>query len=452
MKPLSRVVWNEGMHLAQHHFQAQNRYFEDSVTFALSHLFFRPYGVAGIELDADALRNGTVAVIHARGVMPDGLAFNFPEDDPAPASREIRDLFSPTHDSHLVHLAIPPYRYGQANCVINGGGDAPDDVRYIAETDTVPDEITGSDEKPVQVGRKNFRIALDIELREERVSMPLGRVKRDGTGHFIYDPEYVPPCLQVGASRRIIEVLHRLIDILNAKSEALAGERSEARGGIGEYAARDVASFWLSHAIHSNLGPLRHHLEVKRTRPDELYSDLVRLAGALCTFSFESHPRDLPPYDHDDLETCLTALDRHIRSHLDVLMPTNVIAVSLKRERQYLHVGKMTDKRAFGRSQWILGVRSSAGDAQVIAGVPKLAKMCAEKYIVRLVKEAYAGMTLTHLPSPPSAISPRAGTHYFAVDKTGPCWEAITQSGELGVYVPDALPEADIDLSVVLDT
>jgi type VI secretion system protein ImpJ len=31
MKPLSRVVWHEGMHLAQHHFQAQNRYFEDSI-------------------------------------------------------------------------------------------------------------------------------------------------------------------------------------------------------------------------------------------------------------------------------------------------------------------------------------------------------------------------------------------------------------------------------------
>lgn len=452
MKPLSRVVWNEGMHLAQHHFQAQNRYFEDSVNFALSHLFFRPYGVAGLELDADALRNGTVAVIHARGVMPDGLAFNFPEDDPPPASREIRDLFSPTHDSHLVHLVIPPYRYGHPNCVLNGGGNPNEDVRYIAETDTVLDEITGTDEKPVQVGRKNFRLALDTELREDQIAMPLGRVRRDGTGHFIYDPDYVPPCLQIGASRQIMEVLHRLIEILNAKSEALAGERSDVRGGIGEYAARDVASFWLSHAIHSNLGPLRHHLEVKRTRPDELYTDLVRLAGALCTFSFESHPRDLPSYDHDDLETCLTALDRHIRSHLDVLMPTNVVTVSLRRERQYLHVGSVTDKRAFGRSQWILGVRSSAGDAQVIAGVPKLAKMCGEKYIVRLVKEAYAGMPLTHLPSPPSAISPRAGTHYFAVDKSGPCWDAITQNGDIGVYVPDALPEAELDLSVVFDT
>src|SRR5579875_3347737 len=31
MRNLSRVVWSEGMYIAPHHFQAQNRYFEDSV-------------------------------------------------------------------------------------------------------------------------------------------------------------------------------------------------------------------------------------------------------------------------------------------------------------------------------------------------------------------------------------------------------------------------------------
>ena len=58
----SRVVWSEGMHLAQHHFQVQSRYFEDSVSFAVSHLFFKVYGVVGCELDAHALRNGTVSI------------------------------------------------------------------------------------------------------------------------------------------------------------------------------------------------------------------------------------------------------------------------------------------------------------------------------------------------------------------------------------------------------
>ena len=78
MKLLSRVVWSEGMYLGPHHFQVQSRYFEDSIQFAVSSLWFAAYGVAGLELDAEALRNGTVSLIHARGIFADGLPFNMP--------------------------------------------------------------------------------------------------------------------------------------------------------------------------------------------------------------------------------------------------------------------------------------------------------------------------------------------------------------------------------------
>ena len=75
MKLLSRVVWSEGMYLGPHHFQAQSRYFEDSIQFATSSLWFAGYGLAGLQLDAEALHNGTVTLLHARGIFPDGLIF-----------------------------------------------------------------------------------------------------------------------------------------------------------------------------------------------------------------------------------------------------------------------------------------------------------------------------------------------------------------------------------------
>ena len=72
MKQLSRVVWSEGMYLGPHHFQVQGRYFEDSIRFATSSLWFEPWGLAGCELDSEALINGTLSVLHARGIFPDG--------------------------------------------------------------------------------------------------------------------------------------------------------------------------------------------------------------------------------------------------------------------------------------------------------------------------------------------------------------------------------------------
>jgi type VI secretion system protein ImpJ len=89
-RPYSKVVWSEGMHLAQHHFQAQSRYFEASAAFALSRLFFKPYGFIQLNLDEEAIREGSIAVLEARGVMPDGLAFDFPQGDPLPTPLDAR--------------------------------------------------------------------------------------------------------------------------------------------------------------------------------------------------------------------------------------------------------------------------------------------------------------------------------------------------------------------------
>jgi type VI secretion system protein ImpJ len=81
MKQLRGVVWSEGMYLAPQHFQTQSRYVEDSIQFATQSLWFRPYGLSVCEMDAEALRNGTVALLAAKGVMPDGLGFHIPESD-----------------------------------------------------------------------------------------------------------------------------------------------------------------------------------------------------------------------------------------------------------------------------------------------------------------------------------------------------------------------------------
>lgn len=453
------MVWHEGMHLAQHHFQAQSRYSEDAIHFALSQLFPFPYGLAGVTLDADALRNGTVSLLRARGLMPDGLAFDIAESDAAPPPRELADVFSPTQDSHVVHLALPAFRSGGANCAIpesrSGGNGAaavpldPVEPRFRLETRRVVDETLGRDEQQVDVGRKNFRLLLDVELQEGDVSLPLARVRRDGAGHLVYDAAFIPPLLQIGASERLLWLLRRLVEVLDVKGETLGGRRRA--DALGEFAAREVASFWLLHTIHASLPALRHQLESRRGSPESLYVELARLAGSLCTFSLQSHPRTLPLYDHDRLEETFGALERHIREHLDVVIPESCLSVPLGRESAVLHAAPLSDPRIFGRSRWILGVRSTLTQVELAHRMPQFAKVCAQRFVLKLVERALPGLTMEHLAAPPPAISPRGDTTYFALTKAGPCWDTIVQTREIGVYVPDAVPGAEMELMVVLE-
>ncbi len=452
MKPLARVVWSEGMHLAQHHFQAQNRYFEESIDFAMGLVGFKPYGLVGVELDAEALRNGTASVLHARGVMPDGMAFQIPEGDPPPPPRDIRESFLPTQDRHVLCLAVPSYRYGQPNCAVGAEGDS---LRYLAEDVSCLDETTGRDEKPVTVGRKNFRLMLDSEVPGDFDSLPLARIRRDGSGQFVYDDQFIPPCLQIGASQRTIDLLRRLVDILVAKSETFGQDKGSAESSLAEYGPKEVAGFWLLHTIQQSLAPLRYHLESKRSHPEQLYAELARLGGALCTFSLGSDVRDVPLYDHDNLTDSLNGLELHIRRHLEITLPTACVTVPLERHAKYvfLHSGLVPDPRCYEKNaEWILGVRAKAGTASLIRDVRTLVKLSSKSDIAGLVKEGTGGLPLEHVPSPPSVISPRIGSEYFRVTRTGPLWKGLHQAREIGVYVPEALPDAELELVVVLES
>lgn len=445
MKSLSRVVWSEGMYLGPHEFQAQARYFEDSIHFAAAALWLDCYGLTGCTLDSDALGNGTVNLVHACGIFPDGTPFHMPLCDPLPAARPIAEEFPPTRDKLTISLALPKRRPQGRNLSASDNGT---DTRFISEMRQFRDEISGDDERMVRLGRKNLKLLLDTEPSDNYVTLPVARVMRDGSGHFVYDPEFVPPCLQISASERLMMVLRRLIEILNAKSSAL----SRGQAGRGDFASRDIANFWLLHTVNSGLAALQHLWMAKRGHPLELFMELSRMAGALCTFALDSHPQTLPSYDHVQLGECVDALDRHIRAHLELIVPTNCISIPLTKIADYFYDGEVTDARCLGRSRWILGIQARAGEAELIARTPQLVKVCSAKFVGELVKRAMGGLTLTHLQVPPSAVPAKVESQYFSISREGPFWDNLVQTKRVGIYVPGDLPEAELELLVVLDT
>ncbi|HLY19506.1 MAG TPA: type VI secretion system baseplate subunit TssK [Bryobacteraceae bacterium] len=447
MKFLSKVVWSEGMYLGPHHFQSQSRYFEDTLGFAVSSLWYQPYGLLGYALDEEALRNGTLSLVHARGIFPDGMPFVMPDTDALPPARPISGLFPPTRDRLDVALAVPQRRPNGLNYALNGEAS---EARYLAEMRSMRDETTGSDERPVQLGRKNIRLLLDTEAADGLVPLPLARVIRDGSGRLVFAPDFIPPCLQIGASERLLLLLGRLIEILEEKSATLGvapGDESSE-----PFSPRDIANFWLLHAVNSALAPLRHLWISKRSHPEELFVELSRLGGALCTFALDSHPRTLPSYDHENLTDCFQALDRHIRTHLETIVPTNCVAIPLEKTADYFYEGDISDTRCLGRARWVLGIRSNLGEIELITRTPQLVKICSAKFVGELVKRAMAGLTLAHVPVPPAAIRTKIEMQYFSLNRTGPFWDHIVQTRRVGIYVPGDLPDPEIELLVVLES
>lgn len=457
------------MHLAQHHFQAQARYFEELTGAALGALRFAPYGLVSYELDTEALRSGVVSLVHARGIMRDGLIFQFPPE-PAPPTLDVGKSFSPLHDAMPVQLAIPALQRSGANCSLDSepGSGA---MRYRVAEHEVVDEINGQEQRPVAVAVKNFRLVLGDAVPEGLIAIPLAQVRRDGAGHFVYDPDHVPPVVQIGASSPLMQLLARVFEMLASRAETARSERSNAGVSSAEFAAREVASFWLSHAIHSGIAPLRHHLQTRTSHPEEVFVELARLAGALSTFTIDSEPAPLPLYDHDALGACFAALELRIREHLDIILPQRCIRVPLRRADPARDVDTLLqnvrsrpgnvdrllesffvaalEPACLAPSDWFLGVRSSAARTEITARVPDRLKVCSARLIVRLVQEGVSGLPLEYLAHPPPDIAPRLDTAYFRIGRDEKWWRSIAESAEVGIYAPAAIPDAELDLLVV---
>ncbi len=442
MKQLSRVVWSEGMHLAPHHFQAQKRYFEDLIDFTSQSLHYSAYGFAGIEWSDEALKNGRIELLHARGFMPDGLAFVMPESDALPESRPVAELISPVARYATVHLALPPYNPGGANCSDESTRFAPDERKVV-------DENAGTEERPVTMGRKNFRLLLDNELSPNLTTMPIGRVMRDGAGNLIFDPDFIPPLVTIQGSRRLMVTLNRLVEILMSKGGALRPERASAK--LGGMSQRDVASFWYLHCINSAIADLKHNAAVKKGHPEELYRQLLKLGGALCTFNLKMDPADFPLYDHLQPERCFPQLDAHIREALETILPSSSQQIPLTPYAPYLYEGSVADDRCLAKSRWILGLRAQTAESVIILRAPQLLKVCSRDFIERLVQGAHPGLELHHMPIPPSEIQTKTEMQYFTISRVGPCWQQIARIKQVGVYVPGEFPAPEVELIVILE-
>lgn len=457
MKQLSKVVWAEGMYLGPHHFQAQNRYLEDAIHFTAESLFFEGYGFAGLLADADALRNGTLSLIHARGLTRDGVPFQMPEADPVPATREIKEAFPPTSTALMAYLALPEHRDNDRNCILPEdtgmpGSAGTNGVRYSALERKLVDEVSGRDEKPVFIGEKNFRLLLETDDRSGYETLPLARILRDGAGNFVFDPAFIPPLLDISASETLLMLVRRLSEMMEEKSRMLSGEMQSGSRFQQSMSGREIATFWFLHAIHSAIPAFRHIFRARRGHPDLLYQEMARLAGALCTFGTDTHPRQLPLYDHASPEIAFHGLDEHIRRHLEYVVPSNVIHLKFRQTKPYFWSAEVPDDRCFSRSRWVFGIHARMGEADLIRRTDQLVKVCSEKFVPELVRRALPGLPMKHLSVPPAAIRQKVEAQYFSLTKTGPCWDHLTQTKVVGVYVPSDIPDPEIEIQVILDT
>ncbi|HVO94815.1 MAG TPA: type VI secretion system baseplate subunit TssK, partial [Terriglobales bacterium] len=351
MSRARNVVWSEGLFLTPQLFQQADRYRDSQLHFRLKPLTAFCWGLTELEVDRDGLENGFFTLYRCSGVMPDGLPVQIPDEDAAPEARSFKALFAPSAESLDVYLTLPARHADAVNVRVDkdvAGGRTP---RYQLELLRVNDETVEGNECEIPVARKNFEILFSGESLDNKIWIKIAELGRTAAGTAVLrDASHIAPCLALSASPTLMSILHRVLEMLAAKSSAL----SQQRRHITEFGSSDVANFWLLHTVNSYVPLLTHFYSVSNRHPEQLYLVLGQLVGELSTFSLQADPRDVPRYDHENLFKTFDELERKIRFLLDTIIPSKYVIIPLEKTPQLWYVGHIDDDRLLQTAQFYL--------------------------------------------------------------------------------------------------
>ena len=158
MRP-AKVLWGEGLFLRPQHFQLQDAYHESRLQQVASALSPHGWGLREARIDTEGLAAGTLRLLQASAIFPDGEVYSAPGADELPAPLSLHEATDAARGV-TVHLALPLLDAMGGNCDTDGDKGSP---RYQRSSRPAPDLFTDSGEAEVVVLRKRPRLLLESQ-------------------------------------------------------------------------------------------------------------------------------------------------------------------------------------------------------------------------------------------------------------------------------------------------
>ncbi len=248
------------------------------------------WGVSEMRIDKDALEEGLFVLTNCRGILPNGDEFDLPAAEALPEPRLVDGAFSIRQMSYSVYIAA----------------------------------------SAVSRKQPRFQILMEGEDFEDCSVIRIAQLIRDARhGHAILDPENVPPCIDIGSSDYLMRIGRQVVEVLSLRAGSLSVSRRQRSMRLAEFSGSDTSSFLLLQIVNTFLPELTHVL-ITRGHPEQLFVTMLRFAGALSTFSLDLSARRLPVCDHENLGSCVAALETEIRVLLETVVPSRYISLPLR--------------------------------------------------------------------------------------------------------------------------
>lgn len=433
----SRVAWREGQFLRPQHFQQADRALLWQLRVRADSLQPYAWGLTEVEIDEDLAALGKFALIRAKGVMPDGTPFSIPDGMALPAL----DIPADTRDA-VVYLTLPAAQAGAQE--FEEAESAGPDIRFLVEESDIADCFSKDrSQEPIELAQPNLRLGVTRDQTYGRILCGLGQVREMQGKKVMFDDRYIPPLLDIRASRPLRNGLVDILGRCEQRADELALRAVEATDG----GAETFASFLLLQALNRSIPVLRHLESLPVVHPERMYQELASIAGEIATLvKPERKAPPLPPYDHENLRATFEPLFDLLQSMLSAVFDRSAIQLPLEAMGPGAWTSTITDRNLYQHGYFYLAVRAAASVDEVRQMFPAVAKIGAVEKMRQIVDSALPGVPLRHTPTPPSQLRVLPGFVYFELDRGVADWRDFATATAVGLHVAGDWPQLRMEL------
>lgn len=438
---LSPVHWHEGLFLQPHHLQTAARQGEERLSRERRLGWSHPYGVVDMKLSVDALENLTVRFDRLRAIMPSGLEIDVPDTTDLPGL-DIKKIFAATSGAFTVSLAVPLWQAARGNTVDPASGAAGSQVKrlYNVSETTRPDENTGENRQAMLVRRLNARLVVEGDDVSDMEVLPLVRIAHatgDDIGRPQQDKTYVPPCLVLGGSGALLNLVRDLGNQLETARRE--GVIELTRGGFSIENLRGIQYEQMLRLRTLNVYAARiaSLAGVAGVTPFEMYLEMRGCLGELAALTPDRDPWEAPKYDHDNPGVPLFELDRRIRQLLARSSVPKFIKVAFVKDGAVL-AANLEDKHITKPNEYFLGVKTKMDPLELAKLVEDADKF---KLMPRSMERLMIyGVRLAEERHPPYELPAQVGLNYFRLlrAESKQMWERIAAEKKVAIRWPES--------------
>ncbi|KRA53071.1 type VI secretion protein [Devosia sp. Root635] len=440
MSRYSKVTWSEGLFLRQHHLQQADRYTEQLVENRARYASPYPWGFATLEIDTDLSQRNKFGLRRVSGIFQDGTPFDMPGTSPLPEPIDVPE----GSDKLSVWLTVPAAMAGgrEVDMADNASGS-----RFVRELETITDSTSSMHvEQEIEVA--HLRVAYDIgkTARSGFHCLKLARILEVRDKSVLFDPAFAPPALVTHAHPVIAGWVDRAIGWMDTKLESLSRYAADPSSGGG----LQTVDYFMLQTLNREINVLKHLRNSRYVHPERLYSELLRLAGELWTFSPSRLAPAYPAYDQDELANTFEPLLADIQRLLSIDVG-RAVHLDLTLLAPNAYGATVTDRTLFRNATFVIEVAADMPLTQIQQQFPALCKIGPNTRMTDIVQTHLPGIDIIHMPTPPRQIRSVTDHVYFYLDKSSSLWPEFSTASGMGLHFAGEWPNLKLELWAIME-